>query len=368
MHRRIAIFVPLLVASCAVRAADEPDGSGPPFAGLEPVDHLIEPEEEHFAHLWKVTSGGNNAEAYWSFGDGQLVLQRTNEAEGVPCDRIYVTDPEGEGLVQISNGVGVTTCGYFLPGDEQVLFASTHAGMEDCPPPPDFSRGYVWPIHAEYDIWVTDLESAETRRMTDEPGYDAEATISPQGDRIVFTSTRSGDLELWTCDLEGGDLRQVTDQLGYDGGAFFSHDGSKLVFRATVFSPEAEAEERATYRELLANWLVRPHALEVFVVDADGSNRRQVTNLGQANWAPYFFPSDERILFSTNHHDPDPSDGIDFDLFAIDEDGTDLERITYYDGFDSFAMFSHDGRYVAFASNRGGSEESETNVFVAAWR
>ncbi|MCZ6598273.1 MAG: hypothetical protein O7B99_11590, partial [Planctomycetota bacterium] len=355
-------------ASCTAMAADEVGEIGPPFAGREPVAPLIEPREEHFVHLWKVTSGGNNAEAYWSFGDDRLVLQRSNEDEDVPCDRIYLTDPDGGGLLQLSSGAGVTTCGFFLPGDEQVLFASTHAGMEGCPPPTDHSRGYVWPIHAEYDIWVRDLASDDLRRFTDVPGYDAEATISPQGDRIVFTSTRSGDLELWTSDLEGGDLRQVTDRLGYDGGAFFSHDGSKLVFRATVFAPEAEAEEQATYRELLADWLVRPHALELFVVDADGSNRRQVTNLGQANWAPYFFPSDERILFASNYHDPDPSDGINFDLFAIDEDGTDLEQITFYDGFDSFAMFSHDGRYVAFASNRGGSEEGETNVFVAAWR
>lgn len=358
-------------ASCAGLSGPPSGSSGPPgpFVGLTPADHLIQDDEVHFAHLWKLTSGGENAEAYWSYADDRLVLQRRNPDEGVDCDRIYATDPRTDALLPISDGTGTTTCSFFLPGDDAIIYASTRGGMESCPPPADHSEGYVWALHPEFDIWVRDLATGGLSRFTDLPGYDAEPTVSPRGDRIVFTSTRSGDLELWTCDLDGGDLRQITDELGYDGGAFFSHDGSKLVFRTTSFPAGEEGDaERERYRDLLSRWKIRPHSMEIMVVDADGSNRRQITHLGGANWAPYFFPDDQRILFSTNHHDPDASDGINFDLFAIDEDGGDLERVTTYDGFDAFPMFSRDGRYLVFSSNRGGSKAGETNVFVAEWR
>jgi hypothetical protein len=365
----------LLAGACASHAKNgPPPGSASeqataPFPGLAHVDHLIRPDEPHLAHLWQVTSGGENAEAYWSHADDRLVLQRRNPDEGVDCDRIYVTDRATGRLVPVSDGAGATTCSYFLPGDERVIFASTRGGMEGCPPPVSHAEGYVWALWPEFDLWVSDLASGALTRLTDLPGYDAEATVSPQGDRIVFTSTRSGDLELWTCDLEGGDLHQVTDRLGYDGGAFFSHDGTKLVFRSTMFADGAAgAAERKQYRELLDRWRIRPQALEIFIVDVDGANRRQVTHLGGANWAPYFFPDDTRLLFSTNHHDADASDGINFDIFAVDVDGGGLERITTYDGFDAFPMFSRDGRYLAFSSNRGGAQAGETNVFVAEWR
>jgi len=368
----------LLGALCACASPDRSSDAAPatpafpavdgPFPGLRQVDHLIGADEPHFAHLWKVTSGGENAEAYWSYADDRLTLQRRNPDEGIDCDRIFVTDDAG-GLVPVSDGTGATTCSFFLPGDDKVIFASTRGGMERCPPPVDHSEGYVWGLWPEFDLWIRDVSTGALERFTDLPGYDAEPTVSPQGDRIVFTSTRSGDLELWTCDMQGGDLKQITDELGYDGGAFFSHDGEQLVFRATVFPEGEQGEvEKRQYRELLDRWRIRPQELEIFVIDVDGTNRRKVTNLGGANWAPYFFPDDSRILFSTNHHDPDMSDGINFDLFAIDVDGDRLERITTYDGFDAFPMFSRDGRYLAFSSNRGGSKPGETNVFIAEWR
>ncbi len=340
-----------------------------PLPGLENADALIQPGEEHFAHLWRVTHGGENAEGYWSSAGDRLVLQRT--AEGWNCDRIFVTDPTSGALVQVSNGQGVTTCAYFLPGDREVVFGSTQVVQLDCPPAPDRSDGYVWALRPEYDLWVHDLETGAERRLTEEWGYDAEATISPLGDRMVFTSERSGDLELWTSDLEGGDLRQVTSELGYDGGAFFSHDGEKLVFRATRFvEPGADGSlvgTREQYIELLEKHKIRPHRLDLYVCDADGSNRRRVTDLGGASWAPYFFPGDRRIIFSSNHHDARERQ-VEFDLFAIDLDGGGLERITTYEGFDSFPMFSRDGRWLVFASNRGGSALGETSLYVAEWR
>ena len=335
-----------------------------PIPGAAPADHLIREGESHFAHLWQLTDGGQNAEAYWSFAGDRLTWQgREDSKTEVTCDAIFVSDAEGE-VRQISSGHGVTTCAYFMPGDEELLYASTHAAHATCPDRPGHERGYVWPLHPEFDIYVQDLETGGERLLVSNPGYDAEATVSPVGDRVVFTSTRSGDVELWTCDLDGGALHQVTDTLGYDGGAFFSHDGRRIVFRATEFSSE---EEKTDYKETLALDQVRPGQMELYVIDADGSNRQQVTRLGEANFAPYFHPSDEKILFSSNHT-WSGSGPINFDLYMIAVDGEGLERVTFDEDFDSFPMFSHDGRYLAFASNRGNNKRGETNVFIAEWR
>jgi len=320
--------------------------------------------------LWKISSGGENAEGYWSFNGDRISLQRRNEAEGVDCDRIYVTDKLTGELSQVSNGRGVTTCAYFMPGDREVIFASTHADMEGCPPPPDRSRGYVWTLHPEYEIFVKDLERGVLTRFTDSPGYDAEATVSPKGDRVVFTSVRSGDVELWTSKLDGTDLFQVTDTLGYDGGAFFSHGGDQLIFRATEFAPEGssdadQAQAKADYKALLAESLVRPSSMELFTINTDGTNRRQITRLGGANWAPYFTPDDSSVIFCTNHH---TESAREFDIFMLDLATEGLEQITTYEGFDSFPMFSDDGRWLLFSSNRGGAVEGETSLYLAEWK
>jgi hypothetical protein len=352
------------VALASSAAVADPDARL--LEGLERCDDLIQPGERHFEALWRVTRGGENAEAYFSFAGDRLVLQRRfGEAR---CDRIHVTVPGRswpDSLRQVSSGRGVTTCAYFLPDDARVLFASTQAGMADCPPPLDYSQGYVWKLHPEYELWVRDLASGTELRLTDSPGYDAEATVSPRGDRIVFTSMRTGDPELWTCDLAGGDLQRVTHSLGYDGGAFFSHDGRLLVFRHTVFGDDGTSADRATYTDLLRENKVRPHSMELALVEPSGANRRQLTRLGGANFAPFFFPDDRRVIFSSNHHEPTARN---FDLFAVAVDGGPLERITHYQGFDSFPMFSPSGALLAFASNRGGDEPGETNIYVARWR
>ena len=357
------------LASCAALSPAPP----PPIAGAKPVDELIQPGEKHFARLWQVTFGGQNAEGYWSFAGDRLCFQYTNDdpRQGTlwPCDRIFVTDPAGGAPVQISNGRGVTTCSYFLPDGKSVVYASTQEWQESCPPKADHSKGYTWSVHPEYDLWVKDLTTGAEKKITDVWGYDAEATVSPRGDRIVFTSTRSGDIELWTSDLDGGNLVQVTHHLGYDGGAFFSHDGKRLVFRCTDFAPETRAADESRYRDLLSEWKVRPQSMELYVCNADGSDRRQITRLGGANFAPYFTPDDQRVIFSSNHAS---EKGRNFDLYAIGADGQGLERITTYEGFDSFPMFSPvsttGGKYLAFASNRGGSVAGETNLFVALWK
>jgi TolB protein len=325
-------------------------------------------EESHFGNLRQLTFGGDNAEAYWSFGNDQLVFQANNPSWGTGCDQIFVLQLDDEFTPssippsQISNGLGRTTCAYFMPGDSSVVYASTHLADSLCPEvPPRGPKGeYVWPIYEGYDIFTYDLNGELVAQLTDLPGYDAEATVSPSGDRMVFTSTRSGDLELYTCNIDGSDVIQVTNELGYDGGAFFSPDGSQLIWRA---SRPSEPEEIAHYKELLSNGLVEPTAMELFISDADGSNARQLTNLGGANWAPFFHPSGNQVLFSSNHH----TGGFPFNIFMINVDGTGLEQVSFDSAFDSFPMFSPDGKRLAFSSNRNNGRTRNTNVFVADW-
>lgn len=356
----------LALASCSALGIGQPKS---PIYGGRSVDHLIQEGENHFAHLWMLSDGGENAEAYWSFDGTRLAFQARNKDEGIDCDRIYVTNKNPNALRrQVSNGKGTTTCSYFLPDGDHVVYASTHAQHETCPEKPQ-AREYVWPIWPQFDIYITNLKGGGDKAIVVNPGYDAEATVSPVGDKMVFTSTRSGDLELYTCDLDGSNVFQVTDEPGYDGGAFFSHSGEWLVFRTTAFDADKRDEQLAHYRKLLSQWIVKPGRMEIMIIRPDGTERTQVTNLGGANFAPFFFPDDSKILFSSNHHSPYvPGKNINFDLFAITPDGKDLERITTYEKFDSFPMFSPDGRYLVFSSNRGNSNPGDTNIFIAEWK
>jgi Tol biopolymer transport system component len=265
----------------------------------------------------------------------------------------------GSGL--LSTGLGRTTCSYFLPGDRRYLYASTHLGGRDCPPNPDMSQGYTWALYRDYDIFVASLDDPTPVRLTDTAGYDAEATISPRGDRIVFTSARDGDLDLYTMNLDGSGVRRLTSEVGYDGGAFFSPDGTRIVWRA---SRPTVGAERDDYRRLLAQGLIRPSKLDLYVADADGRNARRLTDNGAANFGPYFHPSGQKVIFASNLDAPRSRN---FELYLIGLDGTGLERVTYFDEFDGFPMWAPDGRTFVFCSNRFNSKPGETNVFLADW-
>ncbi|NNC86812.1 MAG: hypothetical protein HKN75_12110, partial [Bacteroidia bacterium] len=322
----------------------------------------------HLANIKQLTNGGDNAEAYFSFDDKQLVFQANNEKWNTSCDQIYLYDLQqsynNENQAPLlSTGKGRTTCSYFMPGNKSIVYASTHLADEACPPVPERTPGgaYVWPIYKGFDIFTADLEGNILKQLTSEDGYDAEATVSPNGDLIVFTSTRSGDLELYTMNIDGSDVKQVTSDLGYDGGAFFSPDGTKLIFRAS--RPKTEAEVKK-YKDLLAQNLVEPTDMELFVCNVDGSDLTQITKLGNANWAPFFHPSGEKIIFCSNH---ESERGFPFNLYMINLDGSNLEKITYDGAFDSFPMFSFDGKKLVFASNRNNGGTRETNLFIADW-
>jgi Tol biopolymer transport system component len=347
-----AVALALTAALAAAVAFSEGETAGPA---------VIHPGETHLRNLRQLTFGGQNAEGYWSPDGTRIVYQGMNEDEGVMCDQQYVLEVATGKSRRVSTGRGRVTCGFFHDGGDRILYATTHLADPECPPPVDRSRGYAWPMLSTYDIVTAQADGTDVRRLTDVPGYDAEATLSPDGETIVFTSVRDGDLEIYTMEVDGGNVRRLTHEPGYDGGPFFSPDGKRIVYRRDVHPDEASL---ARYRELLAENLYRPRVLEIWVMDADGGNKRQVTELGAASFAPFFHPDGKRILFSSNH--PEPR-GRNFDLYLIGDDGTGLERVTTDPSFDGFPMFSPDGKRLVFASNRGGKKRGETNLFVVDW-
>lgn len=324
-------------------------------------------QEKHLKNIIRLTNGGDNAEAYFSPDGQKLCFQSNNKNWDLQCDQIFMmnireaeTNPDAK-RVMVSTGNGRTTCSYFMPDGQHILYASTHQSGESCPVEVKIQGKYLWPVHASYDIYVADLQGNIVQKLTDSKSYDAEATLSPKGDKIVFTSDRSGDLELWTMNIDGSDQRQITFGLGYDGGAFFSPDGEYLVFRASRPQTEAEIKE---YKDFLKKGLVAPGNMEIYTCRTDGSELKQITRLGKANWAPFFHPSGKKIIFSSNHHS---QRGYDFQLYQIDLNGENLEQITTESLFNAFPMFSPDGKKIVFSSNRDNGGTHDTNIFIADW-
>ncbi|NBP64262.1 MAG: hypothetical protein EBU66_06250 [Bacteroidetes bacterium] len=316
------------------------------------------PQEKHFKNIRMLTFEGENAEAYLSFDNTSLVFQRRGPEE--QCDQIYVMKIDGTGMKKISNGQGRTTCSYFLK-DGSVIYATTAYNDAICPAPPDFSKGYVWPLYPTYDIVRADTATGKIlSTIIKGTNYDAEATISPDGKEIVYTSIVDDDIELFTCSIDGSNSRRITHLPGYDGGAFFSPDGAKIVFRAS--RPSGQDLEKHT--ALVKENLVRPSKLDIYVMDKDGSNMIRVTNNSAANFAPFMHPDGKRIIFCSNMDDPK---GRNFDLYLINIDGTGLERVTYSGEFDGFPMFTSDGKQLVFCSNRLNKKSGDTNVFIAEW-
>ncbi len=357
MRKLSLYFLAVLVAAAGLTVVVGGEGARPGQSAASPAKAVPSiAKEVHLANVRQLTFGGENAEAYFSFDGRRLAFQATRDGG---CDQIYTMNIDGSDVTRVSQG-GRTTCAYYMPDHQHVIYASTFKGGPQCPPVPDFSMGYVWPIYAEYDIYKANADGSNVQALTTTPGYDAEATVRKDG-RIVFTSVRDGDMEIYSMNGDGTDVRRLTHREGPDGGPFFSHSGKQIVYRGRTL----KAGELDDYRALLSKSLWRPTALEIFVMNDDGSNLRQVTSLGAASFAPFFTPDDKKIIFSSNAHNPS---GRDFELFLINVDGTGLERITYNDTFDGFPMFSPDGKHLVFASNRYSAKEGDTNVFIAEWK
>ncbi len=350
-----------LTLAAALSFAQDQRGGERPVANVGSNDGsaVERADEKHLRNVRQLTNGGENAEAYFS-GDGQRLIFQSKR-DGRQCDQIYTMLTDGSGLRMVSTGGGTTTCSYIFPSGKRLLFSSTHLASPECPPRPDRSRGYVWAVYPSFDIFTARADGKDLKRLTRAPGYDAEATMSADGKKIVFTSTRDGDLDIYTMDADGRNVRRLTTELGYDGGPFFSRDGKKIVYRA--HHPKTP-EQIDRYKKLLAENVIEPNTFELWVMDADGKNKKQVTNLGVASFAPYFTPDGQRIIFASNY----PSRrSRNFDLYVVNLDGTNLERVTYNETFDGFPMFSPDGKKLVFASNRNAAKEGDTNVFIADW-
>jgi len=317
-------------------------------------------ESQRIANMKQLTSGGQNAEAYWSPDGKQLVFQSTRD--GAQCDQIYVMDADGKNVKRLSNGTGATTCGYFLPDGKHILYASTHEGGAACPPRPDRSKGYMWAVPPSYEIYTASLDGKIVNKLTNEAGYDAEATVSWEKKSIVYTSKASGDLDLWSMKIDGGKKKRLTTTPGYDGGAFFSRDGKKMVWRA---NHPAAGSGLDRYNELLGQDLTAPMKMELFVANSDGSDSKQITSFGCASFAPQFRPDGKRIIFASNKN---KCDSREFELFLIDTDGKNLEQVTSFGGFTSFPDFSPDGKRIVFTSSHAAKSPYEFNIFVADWK
>ncbi|MFI5152768.1 MAG: TolB family protein [Chitinophagales bacterium] len=332
-------------------------------------DTLLYPDEKHFKNIQQLTFGGSNAEAYFSYNDHWLIFQRTSPKEGLACDQMFLGQvPEKPGdpftYHMISSGKGRTTCGFFTKDGKHIIYASTQLAADTCPPIPDRSKygnRYIWPIYSGYDIFMADLDGKIVKRLTETPGYDAEATLSPDGNLMIFTSVRDGDLDLYEMDLRDLSTRRITNELGYDGGAWFSPDGKKIIWRA---SRPKTPEEIIEYKSLLKENLVAPTQMELWMANADGSDVHQITHYGQANWAPNFIPGGKKIIFCSNY---EYKRGFPFNMYTMYPDGSSMEKISRDKGFDAFPMFSHDGKKIVFSSNRNNGGGHDINVFIADW-
>ncbi len=318
---------------------------------------LLLPEEKHLANFRQLTSGGKNAEAYFSFDGGKLIFQASRD--GFQCDQIFIMNDNGKDIRLVSTGKGQTTCAYFFPDDQRILYSSTHHINPDCPPARPREKRFIWPLNS-YEIFSAKRDGSDLKQLTFTGSYNAEATVSKEG-RIIFTSLRDGDLDIYTMNPDGSDVKRLTHQKGYDGGAFFSADGKMIVYRAYHPKDKKEIEE---YEENLAKRQIVGGRLELFVMRSDGSNQKQITDNGASNFCPFFHPNGKQIIFSSNLRQPE---GREFNLYLINVDGTGIERITFHPGFDSFPMFSPDGKRLVFISNRNAKNPGEFNIFLADW-
>ena len=327
-------------------------------SGKLPYAREAHANEKHFRNIRQLTDGGENAEAYFSKDGKKLIFQ--SKRPPYQCDQIFTMNIDGTNLKLVSTGKGRTTCAYFVyPDDTSVVFSSTHAAMAECPPVPDMSLGYVWPIYDTYDIYRAKADGSGLQTLGSSPGYDAEATMAPDGSRICFTSTRDGDLDIYTMKPDGSDVVRLTQTVGYGGGPFYSPDGKKIVYRAS--HPDGPALE--DYKRLLDRGLIRPTKLDIYMMNADGSNVVRLTDNESANFCPFFHPDGKRVIFSSNQG----GNKREFDLFSVHIGTKEIEQITFTGEFDGFPMFSPDGRNLVWCSNRHNAQDGETNVFIAEW-
>lgn len=318
------------------------------------------PGEVHLKNVRQLTFGGQNAEAYLDVAGKRLIYQ-SNQSDYVD-EQVLTMNLDGSGKRIVSTGKGRCTCAYFIPRSNRIMFSSTHATQPGAQPSVDMSKGYVWMVNEHYALYSAKEDGSDLKPVIVKPGaYVAETTISPDGKYMVWTSDFEGDLEIYRSNIDGTNIKRLTNDIGYDGGPFISWDGKHIVYRRTHFTG---TESVSDYKDLLNKHLVRPTAMDIWIMDADGKNKRQLTDMPGASFAPFMTPDNTGVIFSSNWEDPK---GRNFDLYLLNLKSKKLERITQAPGFDGFPMFSKDGKKLVFASNRNATKPRETNVFIADW-
>ena len=337
------------------------------LGALAPVSAQTPQERDLLSRVRRLTVDGRRAgEGYWAPDSQRLVFQSEREP-GNPFYQIYALNLATGDAKRISPGAGKTTCAYFRPGSDQILFASTHHDprskalqQEEL----DFrasgkERRYAWDYDPEFEIYVASEASGQLTRLTSTRGYDAEASYSPDGQWIAFSSMRdaynriltpaeqkqlevdpSYFAEIYIMRADGSGQRRLTNVIGYDGGPFFSPDGTHIVWR------------RFDAQGLIA---------DVWMMQVDGTDATQITHFASMSWAPFIHPSGEYLLFASNKL------GFEnFEVYMVDVDGKkEPVRVTYSDGFDGLPVPSPDGRRIAWTSSRGGGREGQ--LFLADW-
>lgn len=352
MNKLIPVMIAALLTGCALHKPD-----------AETRQQFV---DRHMKNVTQLTFDGDNGEAYFS-SDGKKLIFQSNRG-GYACDKIWTMNIDGSDKRMVSPRRGANTCSFFCPVQERIFFSSTTHLPGECPPKPDTPPGarYVWPLYP-YDIYSANPDGSGVKRLTDNPKYDAEPVVSPDGKQIVFGSQRADDFDVYIMNDDGTDVRRLTDRTGYDGGPWFSPDGKMIAWRA--WYPGTD-EEKARWKDAMEKDYIIAVPLDLWVMDADGLNKRLVLRNGATNWAPSWHPDGKRLIFSSNMDDwrEDIGQyGHNFELYLINIDGTGLERITRNSVFDSFPMFSPDGRELAFGSNRNSGNPRQTDIFIADW-
>jgi Tol biopolymer transport system component len=320
--------------------------------------------DRHMINVKQLTTDGDNGEAYFSWDSRKLIFQ--SNRGGYQCDKIWTMNIDGADKKMVSPAHGANTCSFFFPDNKKIVFASTNHIPGDCPPKQAVPPGYVWPLYP-YDIFVANADGTDLKKITDNPRYDAEPVVSSDGTQIVFGSQRDGDFDIYIMNADGSNVRRLTDRTGYDGGPWFSPDSKKIAWRA--WYPETE-EEKALWKDCMEKDYIVAVPLDLWVMDSDGSNKMRLTRNGATNWAPSWHPDGKRIIFSSNMddwHDDIKKFGHNFELYLINIDGTGMERLTFNNTFDSFPMFSPDGKKLAFGANRNPQKPRATDIYIADW-
>jgi dipeptidyl aminopeptidase/acylaminoacyl peptidase len=348
------LFLGVLSGACV----DEPPPLPPPL----PIAAVVRPDETHLSDIVQLTFDGNNTVSRWSWASKQVVLQTYGGPQG--CERIVRVDalasPPTTSPVKLGQGPS------FLPGDDAVVYART----PKCTKPPPEDRAGAKAAGGRYldpdlDLYRAKADGTGEVRLTETPGYDAEASVCGKDGSIVFTSMRDGDLDLYRMESDGSNVRRITSLPGYDGAAAFDADCSHIVWVAS----RPRGRELDDYKKQLEDKRLATVTTDLWVANADGTDARQVTYLDNNVSAPVWYPARPRIMFASHFTSDSGSDNPrDVDLWAIDVTGTGLERVTTAPGYDGAPSFSPDGKWLAFSSARATLlGRRDVNVFIAKW-